>query len=191
MSLEVEMKFRVENHEALAKALEARGAAPGPESAQADLYLAHPSRDFAQTDEALRLRQDGQENRITYKGPKRGGPTKTREEIEVPFESGPEAREDMARVFERLGFRRVLDVRKHRIPYHVQSGGRDFEVTLDRAEGLGAFAEVEAIARDEADLASVQEAVQELASELGLTEKEPRSYLRMALEARQEQERKA
>ncbi|MBV8267850.1 MAG: hypothetical protein JO252_16105, partial [Planctomycetaceae bacterium] len=43
---------------------------------------------------------------------------------------------------------------------------------------------VEAIAEDEADLPAAQGAVLDLADVLGLTDVEPRSYLRMALEQR-------
>ena len=56
------------------------------------------------------------------------------------------------------------------------------EIALDTAEELGAFAEIETLASGEADLAAAQQAVLTLAGTLGLTEVEPRSYLRMVLE---------
>jgi adenylate cyclase class 2 len=180
MPYEVEIKFRVPNHDALIEALDALGASPSPCTLHSDLYLAHPERDFAKTDEALRLRRDGDTNAITYKGPKRGGPTKTREEVEVTFDR--EARKDMARLFEALGFRPVAEVKKTRTSYDISGRERPMIVTLDEAEGLGAFAEVEAIARDDDDLEHAQQAVLALANKLGLTEVEPRSYLRMKLE---------
>lgn len=182
MSYEVEIKFRVPNHDALTLALEAIGAVASPSTAQGDLYLAHPQRDFAKSDEALRLRRDGETNAITYKGPKRGGPTKTREEVEVEFTPGDEAREQMTRIFVALGFRRVADVKKVRTSYDVPHRGRAMVVTLDVADELGSFAEVEAIAEGENDLADAQQAVLALAAELGLADVEPRSYLRMTLE---------
>lgn len=187
MSYEVEMKFRVHDHSALAGRLSDIGVLSDVPQAQDDLYLAHPSRDFVVTDEALRLRRDGQSNHITYKGPKRPGPTKTREEIEVPFADGPEGRADMARVFDRLGFQMVLEVRKTRLSYRLKHRNRPMIVTLDKVEGLGAFAEVESIAVAESDLPAAQAAVIDLARELGLIDLEPRSYLRMALERRREQ----
>ena len=58
------------------------------------------------------------------------------------------------------------------------------EIALDTAEGLGVFAEIETLAHGEADLTAAQQAVLALAGTLGLTEVEPRSYLRMSLEAR-------
>jgi adenylate cyclase class 2 len=182
MSYEVEVKFRVDDHAQLVARLEKFGAIPGESLDQADDYLAHPARDFAKTGEALRLRRDGVANRITYKGPKLGGPTKTREEIEVTVSDGTPAHADLERVFERLGFRQVAEIRKHRRPFHVDYRGTPIEVVLDRVESLGEFAEVEAIAAVEADLPKVQEAVLALARELGLTQVEPRSYLRMYLE---------
>lgn len=184
MSYEVEVKFRVPDHDALRARLLSLNASEGPVIRHEDLYLAHPSRDFAQTDEALRLRRIGAENRVTYKGPKRVGPTKTREEIEIPFAEGPEPLAGMRAILERLGFRPVAQIRKSRRPYSVPDRGRPIEVVLDLAEGLGAFAEVEAIADGDEDLPAAQQAVLSLASELGLTEVEPRSYLRMNLEAR-------
>ena len=49
---------------------------------QVDRYFAHPCRDFARTDEALRLRRDGDDVAITWKGPRIDAATKTRRESE-------------------------------------------------------------------------------------------------------------
>src|SRR5689334_3972403 len=129
MGFEVEIKFRAADHADLARRLDALGAEAGPPIAQEDAYLAHPDRDFGKTDEALRLRRDGASNRITYKGPKLGGPAKTREEIEIPFADGAEAFDGMARLLERLGFRPVAVIRKSRRPYHLAHQGRAMDVT--------------------------------------------------------------
>ncbi|MBX6314407.1 MAG: class IV adenylate cyclase [Isosphaeraceae bacterium] len=182
MDYEVEIKFRVADHRDVRHRLEDLGAQAGLPIGQEDIYLAHPARDFRQTDEALRLRRDGAGNRITYKGPKKGGPTKTREEIEVPFADGEDAFARMARLLERLGFRPVATIRKSRSPFHLDYHGRAVEVVLDLAEGLGAFAEVETLAAGDDDLPVAQRTVLALAEALGLTEVEPRSYLRMTLE---------
>jgi adenylate cyclase class 2 len=184
MGFEVEIKFRVANHEDLRERLAAMAAQVGPPIDQEDAYLAHPGRDFAQTDEALRVRKDGSENWITYKGPKRGGPTKTREEIDIRFSDGDEPRQLMTRLFERLSFIPVLTVRKRRETYGLLCDGRHVAIVLDLSPELGAFAEVETLAAAESDLPEAQAAVLALAAKLGLTEVEPRSYLRMALELR-------
>lgn len=184
MRFEVEQKFRATASEQVSLRLTSMGAGPGPPASQEDEYFAHPSRDFASTNEVLRLRRVGDSNAVTYKGPKRAGPTKTREEIEIAFADGPDALAGARRLFEALGFRSVFTVRKTRTPYHLQSNGRPLEVALDAVAGLGTFVEVEAIANGEGDLPSAQKAVTELAAALGLSEVEPRSYLRMALEQR-------
>lgn len=181
-AFEVELKFRAADHAALAGRLRALGAVAQPEVDQEDLYLAHPVRDFRQTGEAIRLRRIGSENRLTYKGPKLAGPTKTREEIELGFDPGVEAQADLQRLMVRLGFVPVAQVRKRRTGYRLTVEGRPVEVVLDAVEGLGTYAEVEALARGAEDLPIAQRAVQELAGHLGLTEVEPRSYLRMILE---------
>lgn len=182
MGYEVEIKFRDADHAAIERRLLALGAEAGEAVAQEDVYLAHPARDFAATGEAFRLRRDGSSNRLTYKGPKHAGPTKTREEVEVGFDDGAEAWAKMARLVEALGFRPVASVRKVRRAFHLVREGRAMEVVLDRAEGLGDFAEVEALAEDD-DLGAAQAAVLALAHELRLERVEPRSYLRMLLEA--------
>lgn len=181
---EVEIKFRDADHDALLRRLAELGAEPRAEVEQEDIYLSHPSRDFRETDEAMRLRRDGDENRVTYKGPKLGGPTKTREEIELTFEPGPDALAMMERLFVNLGFRPVATVRKRRAAYHLVFEGRPIQVGIDSVEGLGAYAEVEAIAHGPADLPEAQRVVLDLAGRLGLgsDQVETRSYLRMVLQ---------
>lgn len=183
MSFEVEIKYRGVDHNDLERRLLALGARPAISVTQVDIYLAHPSRDFAETNEAFRIRRDLAGNRLTYKGPKRVGPTKTREEIEIAFDPGPTAYDAMQSLCAALGFRLVANVMKARRPYHLTYQGHSLEITLDLAIGLGTFAEVEALAEVEADLPDAQAAVLALAAELGLAEVEPRSYLRMHLEA--------
>src|SRR3954447_15892506 len=99
MSYEVELKYRADHDAGLIGRLESLGAVGGGEVVQEDVYLDHPARDFARSGEALRLRRSGDENRITYKGPKWSGPTKTREEVEIACAGGPAAFEQMLRLF--------------------------------------------------------------------------------------------
>ena len=90
MNFEVEVKYRAVNHDHLVECLWQAGAVAGAVVDQLDTYFSHPVRDFARTNEAFRIRRLGQENRITYKGPRRSGPTKTREEIEIAVGEGPD-----------------------------------------------------------------------------------------------------
>jgi adenylate cyclase class 2 len=183
MGFEVEVKYRSVDHDRLISALADRGADAEPAITHEDVYLNHPSRDFAVTNEAFRIRRIGEENRITYKGPRRSGPTKTREEIEIELTSGEQAFTELFRLFDCLGFRPVATIKKSRTPFRLTRDSWRIEVVLDRAEGLGDFVEIETLAATETDLPAAQAAVLALASELGLTEVEPRSYLRMWLEA--------
>jgi adenylate cyclase class 2 len=182
-SFEVEIKYRVRGHELVRGFLERMGAEGGGVRELEDVYLAHPARDFAVTGEALRVRRSGDKNWVTYKGVKLAGPTKTREEIEIGFEPGPGRFEEMIGLYLRLGFGEVARIKKRREPFRVAVDGRPVEVVLDEVEGLGRFVEVEALARGAGELPAAQGAVIALGEELGLTEVEPRSYLRMVLEA--------
>jgi len=186
MSYEVEVKYRLANLDQLERRLAEQGAVRGPAIVQEDTYLSHPSRDFALTNEVLRLRRVVDENQITYKGPRRRGPTKTREEIEIGVAPGDDARHGLFRLFEKLGFQPVATIRKTRTPFHLTAGRHDIEVVLDQADGFGDFAEIETLAETESDLPAAQAAILAVADQLGLTEVEPRSYLRMALDARRQ-----
>jgi adenylate cyclase class 2 len=148
---------------------------------QVDRYFAHPARDFAKTDEALRLRRTGNENRITYKGPKLDLETKTRREIELPLASGPQAAEDFSGLLLALGFRRVAEVPKRRRKLHFTWQGFQVEASLDEVERVGRFVELEIVADDQ-QLDAARQSLAALARELGLEKSERRSYLELLLE---------
>ena len=179
--LEIEMKFPVADFQKVESKLRAWGASPKSPLQEADHYFNPPDRDFKTTDEALRVRRIGTSSRVTYKGPRRQGPAKTRTEIEVGLAEGAAAAEDYCRLLVCLGYRPTAVVRKERIGYDLQRGGFDLEVCLDTVEQVGRFVEVEIVAPEE-KLASAQHVLQEVAGELGLEKPERRSYLEMLLE---------
>lgn len=184
MTYEVELKFPlpdVATVEALRQRIAVIGAHSSQPLDQRDIYLAHPSRDFAQTDEVFRLRCVGDENFLTYKGPLVDQIAKTRREIEVPAASGHIAREQLREMFASLGFREVRDVVKRREPFHLRWQDRDLELVLDDVRGLGWFAELEIIAED-SDRDAARECLIALSQELQLGQSERRSYLRLLLE---------
>jgi len=147
---------------------------------EADHYFNAPDRDFGKTDEAFRLRVIGDENRITYKGPKQAGPTKTRTEIEIAIERGAEAAEQFRRLVQSLGYRPTAVVRKRRTIHEFARDGFSMQVCCDEVETLGRFVEVEIVAAPEKKQ-EAQAKLLDTARELGLTTPEPRSYLEMVL----------
>lgn len=181
MQLEVEQKFRAPDLDAVRRRVVELGGVATKTVEQRDTYFRHPSRDFAQTGEALRIRRTDGQAVVTYKGAKLDRVVKTRPELEFPLTGGGDPQQEL---FELLGFVQAADVVKHREAYHLTRGGLQLEVTLDTVTEVGTFAEVEAIAEEDA-IAAAQQAVQALAGELGLTDLEQRSYLRMYLESRE------
>lgn len=182
MQFEVERKYRIADLAAFADRLRALGAAPGEAQTQADCYYAHPVRDFAATDEALRLRRQGETNCITYKGPKLDPQSKTRRELELPLASGSAALAQFGQLLEALGFRPVATVRKQRRIAVLAWEGLEVEISLDDVEGVGAFIELELTA-DEAERPRAEACLRSLAGELRLGESERRSYLELLLGA--------
>jgi adenylate cyclase class 2 len=181
--LEVEVKYAGADFPALEGRLRQWGAREDPPRTDADHYFNAPDRDFAVTDEALRLRRIGERNLVTYKGPKVDPQTKTRTEIEVPLAPGDRAADDFARLLTRLGYRPVAVVRKSRRLFHLSRGGFALEVTLDDVEGVGRFAELE-IQAPEDQLDAARKLLLQTAAELGLSTGERRSYLELLLAAR-------
>jgi adenylate cyclase class 2 len=180
--LEVEVKFPNVDFATLQQRLAEWGAREVGEREDVDHYYNAPDRDFARTDEALRLRRIGPANYVTYKGPKRDRQTKTRTEIEVPLASGEQVAADFERLLSALGYRPVARVRKRRRVYQLERDGFALEVCLDEVDGLGRFAELEIQAPEER-LDAARATLLATASALGLTHSERRSYLELLLAA--------
>jgi adenylate cyclase class 2 len=180
MLLEVELKFPLADPAAVRQSLVSLGAIFSDPIEQADVYFAHPSRDFRRTDEALRIRRVGSDNFVTYKGPKLDAETKTRQEIELPLAPGEEGFSQFAALLEVLGFRRVYEVRKERLPGEILFGGQQIQLALDHVASLGDFLEIELLA-DYSDLTESKRCLASLAADLGLTSQERRGYLDLLL----------
>lgn len=184
---EVELKFRLADAAAVERRLEDRGARFGPPFEQVDRYFAHPARDFAATDEALRLRRVGDDVAITWKGPRIDAATKTRQEIELPLAAarGPDGGTTLARwtdLLERLGFRPVREVAKRRRIARVPVDGPAIEACLDNVAGLGSFLELE-LAAPAAGIDAARTCIEAVARDLGCGPPERRSYLELLLES--------
>ncbi len=180
MLYEVENKFPVADIARWQQRLEAYAVQWHDPIEQADLYFAHPARDFAATDEALRIRRVGETNVITYKGPKIDQSTKTRRELELPLASGGQYAAQYAELLVALGFRQVAEVRKHRRNGVIRWRSWSVQVALDQVERVGEFMELEIAARSE-QLTDAQAALRALAGELGLPAPQRRSYLELLL----------
>ena len=183
MSYEVELKFPVADLRAFSQKLIDLAVAVSPAREEIDLYFAHPARDFAQTDEALRLRRRGDANYVTYKGPKIDATTKTRREIELPLAPGPESLAAWTALLEAVGFRPAGEVRKSRRTAVVPWQGRRAEASLDEVDGLGTFVEFELVV-EEGEVEAAKVCIQSLARSFGLAQGERRSYLELLLISR-------
>ena len=168
--LEIEVKAALKDRREVETRLRSLGAKAEKERRQVDLYFAHPCQDFGATDEALRLRLDGDRQVMTYKGPKLDARSKTREEIEQPIEF-----DRMVTTLRRLGFKDFLRVEKVRTDYVWE----DIVISLDRVDGLGDFVELEV---EDDDRERGLRRILDLKSKLGVQGNETRSYLELIME---------
>lgn len=178
---EVELKFPQADRKLVEAALEELAARRIGTVTQSDRYFAHPLRDFGQTDEALRLRSEGEENCLTYKGPLLDRTTKTRQEIELHVSPGAEGAHQAWALLRALGFEDVFTVHKQRVSYSAAWEGRTFTVALDEVRDLGPYVELETLAGAQ-DWEAARDAALRLAARLNLTQSERRSYLQLLLE---------
>lgn len=176
--LEIEMKFPAPLLEDLKKNLQQSQATFRETILEADHYYNAPDRDFRRTDEALRLRRIGEKNFATYKGPKQGGPAKTRKEIEFALRDGSQSAQDFCRLMEHLGYRPVAVVRKQRSTYELERAGFHLEICLDEVDQVGRFVEIE-IVTPEDRRPEAENVLTQFADELGLKDQERRSYLQL------------
>ena len=181
MPIEVEQKYPVADRSALLQRINALAVIAEPAVTQVDAYYAHPARDFATTDEALRIRRVGEQNVITYKGPKFNTSSKTRREIELPLAAGELSMAEWDELLTALSFRSVAVVTKVRQIFRLLRDGRDMELALDQVLGVGDYAEIEIVVHDESEIKPAEQLIQALASELQLAGAEHRSYLELLL----------
>ncbi|QLG26949.1 class IV adenylate cyclase [Halorarum halophilum] len=168
---EVEVKVRAD-HRLVRQRLAELGAERTERVSQTDVYYDAPHREFAETDEALRIRREGgpddgdaeaddepTETRLTYKGPLVERASKTREEHETPVDDSTA----LEGVLDGLGFEPAATVEKERERYGLDG----YTVTLDSVVGLGEFVEVEREAEEDG-IESAREGAYEVLRDLGL-----------------------
>ena len=173
--LEIELKARCASHDDMRAKLDAAGAVRGKSVVERDQYFNHPSRDFRETNEALRLRMEDGQCRVTYKGPRLGGIAKSRFEAETDIGD----LETMTTILGKLGFVKAGTVEKTREFYALG----DITVCLDDVTTLGTFIELEKIGEDKE---AIEKELVACAAKLGISEFERRSYLTMVLNGKVE-----
>jgi adenylate cyclase class 2 len=171
--MEIELKFRLDRAIADIEGTIQQFASFEIEKVEEDIYFNSPSRDFRETDEALRVRKDVEGLSITYKGPKVDSETKSREEIKLRVDDYEAA----VKLFKKLGFREAGRVVKKRRIYRAGEA----IICLDDVEGLGKFVEIEVECDD---LEEGKKIVFEIAGKLGFDRKDSirKSYLEMVIE---------
>lgn len=179
MKFEVEKKFWLLDSSALETRLAELGVVLPPPTDQVDRYFAHPSRDFLQTDEALRLRSVGDENYLTYKGARIDSTTKTRRELKLELASG-EAGLEFQQLLELLGFKPLMTVHKQRRQVGFTWQDYPVEICVDEIDQLGRFIELETTS-DLEHLEYAKSSLESLSGHLQLDRQERRSYLELML----------
>ena len=139
MYIEIEAKLKVDSFKGIEKKLKALDAEFLRERLHTDAYFDDAKLSLRKADSALRIRHQliGRRDQvvITFKGPRRKGRFKQRQEIQ--FEVGDA---ELAEMFlAAIGYKRTLVYQKKRRVWHY----RDCEIALDELPILGKFVEIE------------------------------------------------
>lgn len=174
--IEVEVKASIPSFEIMKERLNNLNAEKVKTEYQEDRYFNSPVKDFAKTDEALRIRKTKSENYerlfITYKGPKIDSKSKTREEVEMEIEDENKCSD----IFKHLGFKEVRTVIKNRDYYKIDT----YEISLDDIKGLNPYMEIEITLEEGSDYTEAQKGIFEMFEKLGITDGfERTSYLEL------------
>ena len=140
MAVEIEANMAVESFDPVRARLRELGARQAGARLETNTFFDTERGTLRSAGEGLRLRVErevatGMERHvITWKGPTRAGPLKSREEVELEVAAG-----DADLLFDRLGYRRTLSFEKRRETWKLEG----CTVELDEVPHLGAFVEVE------------------------------------------------
>ncbi len=139
MQKEIEIKFRIENLPALARALKQAGFTQlTPSTHEMKSLYDLPGQKLRQRDEMLRLRKYGETWTLTHKAKSKAGRHKVRVELETRLESG----EQMDAILRALGFAPTFRYEKYRAEWSDGTG----HVVLDETP-IGNFGEIEGAPR--------------------------------------------
>ena len=194
--IEVEIKTHIKDPKFIQKQLKNMNAQYICSLIHEDTYYNMPEglRDFKKTDEALRIRNSTKFDKfnkeipqktgiyLAYKGKKLDNDTKTRREIETKIQNGI----NLTEIFELLGFREVLTVKKERELYKLAYESYKIEILLDYIPFLDQFfLEVEFIAKSEENIEVIKDLLFEFLGKLGIERKNSirKSYLELITES--------
>ncbi len=175
--IEIEIKCPINDPEGIAEKLIKKVNAKFIKTVfQKDIYLQHPSKNFKETDEAVRIRHSDDGIQLTYKGPKIDTLSKTREELCVYVDNF----ETILKIFERIGFFPIAKVNKSRKIFHIEG---NISASIDQVQDLGNFIELEFEAKDYSQIETKRENLLSILDKLGLSREntERKSYLELIL----------
>ena len=173
MAIELEIKIRAQSHEPIRQMLRDAGAQYVSRVLETNRLLDLPDGTLSRARCGLRVRAievldgDGPAATLTYKGPRKAGRFKRREELEVTVEDGAA----MLSILQALGYCEKFVFEKRRESWRMD----DCRVELDEVPLLGRFVEVEG---------PTEAAIDAAVERLGLAGQaiEPQSYVGLLTE---------
>ena len=164
---EIEIKAKITDREGILSRLEGLGCALSEPVTQEDVVFAQKVgslEEFLTNSVFLRIRESakGVVFTLKYNPDRQGEPDAMPVEYEVTVSS----RTELEAIFQLLGFKPMVTVKKTRRTGHY----KNWEICIDEVEELGTFIEVEQMAEHDEDIEPVRDAIMEFLRSLGITE---------------------
>lgn len=181
MSIEVEIKVKIQNRKQILDSLKKIGFLENRCVIETDIYYNSKHYDFATLGEALRIRtvKDPESSKetsvITYKGAKLDQVSMPRQELETEVGDG----ETVRKILEHIGFCPVSPVEKKRLYLNKNN----MTACLDNVKGLGDYLELEILTDMEEKRTEALKQIEDVLKALGYSMKDTTrtSYLSMLM----------
>lgn len=165
MSIEVEIKVKIQNRKQIMDSLKKIGFLENRCVVETDIYYTSTHHNFAALGEALRIRtvKDPESPKetsvITYKGAKLDQVSMTRQELETEVGDG----ETVRKILEHIGFCPVSPVEKKRLYLNKDN----MTACLDNVKGLGDYLELEILTDTEEKRTEALKQIEDVLEALG------------------------
>ena len=182
IEVEIKIKLMKKEFEQIPSMLSSLGFSDPSKIHEIDIYYNGIDRNFAKTDEGLRIRTSENLNThyvqsyVTYKGKKLDRFSKTRLEYDVAVDDGP----TMNNLLQSLGFKEVYQVEKIRDYYEYGN----IHACVDNVQNVGYYMELEKIITLDGEKDSALNDLLLLLTKLGISKDrlERKSYLELLIE---------
>ena len=161
--IELEASYHLgENYEDILEKIKEQNFKLVEDSVEEDTYFTDKNLEFVKSRTCLRTRKTNEDFlELTYK-PKTDNSTEKYGKKEVNLRLDPKDYEDTKYVINQLGYIEYVSFKKYRQVYSKNINGFEYNIMIDKIDGVGNFIELEILANTEEEKEKIRRAKEEL-----------------------------